>query len=396
MKPDSEGFLYPEADGSKCIDCGLCEKVCHELNPYEERSPLKVFAANNKDDKVRVASSSGGVFAILAEKTINEGGVVFGARYDENWQVKLDYTETEEGIVGFRGSKYVQASTDTAYADCERFLKEGRKVLFTGSPCQIAGLKHFLRKDDDHLVTMDFVCHGTPSPKAWGKYLDETIDQINKSIQERNQSRPAFEFGVDADSMVISVPNSENAYMRAFLCNLDLRPSCHHCKAKCGRSGSDLTIGDFWGVQEHHPEMDDDKGTSLVLVNTRKGEEAMDMNQVVFVESTYQIASEHNPSIDKSVAPHPNRAVFFSKLDSGTRLHKSVEDALKPPFIKQVRHFLSSLKAKVYHLGKRGKNVGQGGMVPENTISRESISDIRFRSKKNGWKQYQTQIVVKK
>lgn len=259
LHEDKEGFLYPHVSTENCIDCGLCEKVCHEIHHFEEHYPTKVLAAINKDDEVRQASSSGGVFSLLAENIIKEGGVVFGARFDDNWQVKLDYSESKEGILNFRGSKYVQARIDTAYSDCECFLKENRLVLFSGTPCQIAGLKHFLRKEYDNLLTVDFVCHGTPSPKVWKRYLDETIDAINRQIQSvrfRDKKdegwkkfRLALEFENEGDTFTVSVPNSENAYMRAFLSNLDLRPSCHDCKAKSGRSGSDITLGDFPSLQ---------------------------------------------------------------------------------------------------------------------------------------------------
>lgn len=142
MQADNEGFLYPVVNEADCIDCGLCEKVCHELHPYEERKPQNVYAAINKDEEIRLKSSSGGIFYLLAEKTITEGGVVFGARFDDQWQVVIDYADTLEGIKPFMGSKYLQARTATAFKDAEAFLKQGRKVLFSGSPCQIAGLHH--------------------------------------------------------------------------------------------------------------------------------------------------------------------------------------------------------------------------------------------------------------
>lgn len=175
MKEDFEGFLYPQVDEKTCINCGLCEKVCNELHPYDTREPLQVFAAINKNEEIRLKSSSGGIFYILAEKTIREGGVVFGARFDENWQVVIDYAEDMKGVEAFMGSKYVQARIDKAYIDVKRFLTEDRQVLFSGTPCQVAGLHKYLRKSYSKLLTVDFVCHGTPSPKVWGMYLNEVI-----------------------------------------------------------------------------------------------------------------------------------------------------------------------------------------------------------------------------
>lgn len=173
VQKDEEGFLYPIVDLSICIDCGLCEKVCLVLNQGSERNPIEVFAAVNKDDSIRMQSSSGGIFTALAEQIIQEKGVVFGARFDEKWEVKHDYTETIEGLKAFRGSKYVQSRIGDTFSKAEFFLKAGRKVMFTGTPCQIAGLRLFLRKEYENLLAVDIICHGVPSPLVWRKYLGE-------------------------------------------------------------------------------------------------------------------------------------------------------------------------------------------------------------------------------
>lgn len=162
MTEDDEGFLYPMINEESCINCGLCEKVCNELHPYDKRKPLRVLAVINKNEEIRLRSSSGGVFYILAEKIIREGGVVFGARFDETWQVLIDYADSMKGLQAFMGAKYVQARMANAYKDVKRFLTSGRMVLFTGTPCQIAGLHRFLRKSYDNLLTVDIICHGTP------------------------------------------------------------------------------------------------------------------------------------------------------------------------------------------------------------------------------------------
>lgn len=173
MCEDEEGFLYPEVDENVCVDCGLCEKVCPVLHQAEDRKPLAVYAAKNKNEEIRRQSSSGGVFTALAEEVIKDGGVVFGARFDEHWEVKHDYTETVEGLSIFRGSKYVQSRIEDCYQKVEQFLRAGRKVLFSGTPCQVAGLKLFLRKEYNYLLTVDFICHGVPSPGVWREYLKE-------------------------------------------------------------------------------------------------------------------------------------------------------------------------------------------------------------------------------
>lgn len=174
MQEDNEGFLYPVVDASTCTDCGLCEKVCPVINQDEPRKPLKVYAAKNRNEEIRRQSSSGGIFTPLAESVIRDGGVVFGAKFDKDWNVVHAWTDTIEGITDFRGSKYVQSTIGDAYREAREFLKQGRKVLFSGTPCQIAGLRKFLRKEYDNLLAVDVVCHGVPSPLVWRKYLEET------------------------------------------------------------------------------------------------------------------------------------------------------------------------------------------------------------------------------
>lgn len=173
MKEDGQGFLYPFVDTASCIDCGLCEKVCPILNPFDTKEPLQVLAAKNKNEDQRLKSSSGGTFILLAEHIIKQGGVVFGARFDTNWEVEHCYAETIEELEPLMRSKYVQSKIGNTYKEAEQFLKDGRLVMFVGTSCQIAGLKRFLRKEYDNLLAVDFICHGVPSPGIWRKYLEE-------------------------------------------------------------------------------------------------------------------------------------------------------------------------------------------------------------------------------
>lgn len=173
MREDEEGFLYPKVDVAVCIDCGLCEKVCPVINQNVPKEPLQVFAAKNKNEDQRLRSSSGGVFILLAENIIKQGGVVFGARFDKNWEVEHGYAETLEELEPLMRSKYVQSRIGNTYKEAEMFLKQGRKVLFVGTSCQIAGLHKFLRKEYENLLTVDFICHGVPSPGVWRKSSEE-------------------------------------------------------------------------------------------------------------------------------------------------------------------------------------------------------------------------------
>lgn len=411
LKEDNEGFLYPYVDEATCIDCGLCDKVCPVLNPYEARKPQQVLAAINKDEKIRMESSSGGIFTLLAEKVINEGGVVFGARFDEEWQVTLDYTETIEGLAAFRGSKYVQARTGETYNQCEQFLKEGRKVLFTGTPCQIAGLHHYLRRQYEDLTTCDFVCHGVPSPKVWRMYLRDVIDGANRAItdiQFRNKDNgwKAFKFKMsydeDSKTTTLSSFNGDNLYMRAFLKDMILRPSCYDCKAKQCRSMADITIADYWGIQVNHPEMDDDKGTGLVLVHTPKGQEIFENLHVRSLETNYDEVTSFNPAIVRSVSPHPNRDIFFRELDSTQHLSKLILDCTKPSRKQKIRAFLALPKRVVRKFmrivmggGEIEKKIVDKQTYPLMPLQFDSVQSISFRDKNSGWQTYRMVINVK-
>lgn len=353
MHNDNEGFRYPVVNEAECIDCGLCEKVCHELHPYDERKPLNVYAAINTDEQVRMNSSSGGMFYLLAEKAISERGVVFGARFDEDWQVVIDYAETLEDVKPFMGSKYVQARTATAYRDAETFLKQGRKVLFSGSPCLIAGLYHYLRKDYDNLTTVDFVCHGVPSPKVWRRYLDEVVKAGKQAINDvkfRNKGNGWKKFNFvltysqEEKTYSLCSWHQQNHYMRAFLSDMILRPSCHDCRAKQGRSHSDITIADFWVINVEMPEMDDDKGTGLVLVNTEKGRQALDWNKVNKKDSSIQVASKYNAGLSSLTKPHPKRAEFFAALDTSPSVINLIDKSLRPSLKKRIRMALGDYK----------------------------------------------------
>lgn len=361
---DKEGFLYPKVDTSTCIDCGLCEKVCPVLNQDEERVPLQVYAAKHNDDEVRMKSSSGGMFTLLADQIIDKGGVVFGARFNENWEVVHDYTETKEGLAPFRGAKYVQSNIGNSYKQVEEFLKTGRKVMFTGTPCQIAGLKKFLRKEYENLLTVDFVCHGVPSPMVWRKYLEEEIsnygdagkDSVLTGVNFRDKStgwkRYSVVLNFSKDSAegeqksVLSSVFTDNAYMNAFLSNLSLRPSCYACPAKAGKSGADITVGDFWGIDDISPDFDDDRGSSLLIINTLIGVDALRELIYISKEVALNKAILHNASYQNAVYPSANRCYFFYNLQTMS-INESLQKSINPNLISRLRRRLFRLFREV-------------------------------------------------
>ena len=343
MHCDGEGFWYPVVNEQECINCGLCEKTCPVLHPKTESKPLKTYVAINNNEDIRLASSSGGIFTILAEETLKQGGVVFGAAFNKKWEVEHIYVENTRELEKLRGSKYVQSNIGNCYKEAEQLLKKGRKVLFSGTPCQIAALKLFLNKDYENLTTIDVVCHGTPSPKVWKMYLEEIGSKFlkdipDKKIQYVSPMDETYKSCIEAISfrskitgwkkysflLKLNFPNYDgkntavfaeelhkNSYMQAFLSDLILRPSCYACPAKDGKSGSDITLADLWGSHEICPELDDDKGISLLLVKNNK----IEIPCCELHEIAYNDALTYNPSIEKSVTKPQKRRKFFKLLD---------------------------------------------------------------------------------
>lgn len=350
MQEDEEGFLYPHVDKENCINCGLCEKVCPVINQSEPHKPLKVYAAKNPNEEIRMASSSGGIFTLLAERTINNGGVVFGAKFNDKWEVVHDFTETVEGIAPFRGSKYVQSTIGDNFQKAEQFLKQGREVLFTGTPCQIAGLHKYLRKDYSNLIAVDVVCHGVPSPLVWREYLKEISgNETLKSISFRDKSTgwKSYSTKYAFKDKCIMQKASKDIYIQGFLKNLYLRPSCYACPSKAGKSESDITIADYWGIQVKHQELDDDKGVGLILVNNEKGLSLFRVLNIDIQETSYEDAFIGNQMIERSVISSKYRMKFWHNYE----INGIGEIAIMCNKIKSISHIKERLR-KFYYVYK--------------------------------------------
>lgn len=323
MYEDEEGFLYPKVDASLCIDCGLCERVCPVLHRFDKREPIKSYAAINPDDKLREQSASGGIFSVLAEKVIGDGGVVFGAKFDSEWEAVHGHVENTEDLAVMRGSKYMQSRIGNSYIEAEKYLKSGRMVLFSGTPCQVAGLKRFLRKKYDNLLTVDVICHAVPSPKVWKLFLDEQLWKAGKSAAEiqslsfRDKSVGWKNYSLRIrfdDKSDIIIPKDRNLFMRAFLSDLIVRPSCSSCPARSLSSGSDITIGDFWGIERAMPDMFDDKGVCALLCNTKKGVTFVDSLDIDKKECGYSHVLQGNPALVVAAKDNKKRQAFYESL----------------------------------------------------------------------------------
>lgn len=321
MVEDKEGFVYPVVDEKICIQCNICNQCCPLEKDYNRKYKMKSYAAKTKDNIVREQSSSGGIFSILAKKTIEEEGIVFGAAFAENfYTLKHIMVDKLEDVEPLRGSKYFQSDISEAYILAKEHLKQGKRVLFSGTPCQIAGLNAFLKKKYDNLITVEVVCHGVPSPLFWKKYI-ETLEHKNKSkivkvnFRAKNEGWKLFGLEEKYESGKSHFLNlKKNFYLKTFLHDLCLRPSCYKCKTRCV---ADLILGDLWGSQEIVPEMDDDKGLSLVLCNSKKGEVFWKTinSDIEYLEINLEQAEKYNPSIHTSVLQPKEREDFFNDLN---------------------------------------------------------------------------------
>ena len=348
LQADGEGFLYPKVDAKTCVECGLCETVCPILQSEKTavREPLEVFAACGEEKLLRLDSSSGGIFSLLAESVLAQGGVVFGAAFAEDFSVRHVGVDSVDGLDKLRGSKYVQSRTENTYKETKLALEQGRPVLYSGVGCQIAGLKRFLGKEYEGLVTVDVLCHGVPSPKVWQRYVRHCEGQRNSVLTKvsfRSKKRGWHNYETEQcfqNGQVQRIAHGKDPYIQMFLSEICLRPSCHSCKFREGRSGADITLGDAWGIERWMPEMDDDKGTSVVFINSRKGKTLWDLVQdrVKARIADPETVIRNNMVYRNSVKPHPSRARFFKALNSGASVDQLIQ-LTKAPLWRRILSF---------------------------------------------------------
>lgn len=385
MDEDNKGFLYPKVDTGKCVDCGICEKVCPMHKDANSRTPIQCYAVRNRDESVVYNSSSGGVFTLFAEQTIKEGGIVFGARWNNKWEVEHGCTENIEGIKSFQGSKYVQSKINDSYIKVESFLKSGRKVLFSGTPCQISGLRSYLKRDYDNLFTIDLVCHGVPSPGLFRWYLSEQLQKVAlkgakknsvllrpihsipkrnalesvnvveiKGISFRNKAKgwKKFSFALDLakataagekNSVLLSYTLDEDTFLKGFLADMYLRPSCMDCPFRELKSGSDITICDFWGVEEVIPDYDDDKGCTAVMINTPNGGDLFNLlSDIQCVSCNFNDIVRNNASVISN-RKHTFKEFKFWNLPHIYSFEERVNKSFRLTFVDKVIYKLTSI-----------------------------------------------------
>jgi len=324
MQIDSEGFWYPKVDESKCIACGACEKACHIIHQYEPKREPTAYAAYCNNELIRKESSSGGVFTPICEFVLKKGGVVFGAVFNQSLGVHHMAIDDIQDIAQMRGSKYVQSKIGTTYKEAKQFLVNGRQVLFSGTPCQIAGLKQYLKKDYENLFTVDIVCHGVPSPKVWKAYKKKVEDDkksaiISARFRDKIRGWRMFSMVFELENQKKQIKTMDNdPYLFGFFRNLYLRPSCYDCVEKSLNRKSDLTIADYWGIEHLHANFSDDKGISLVFANSSKGKAVFEQikSQLTWIETDIVKAAAQNHAATHSVDMNPNRNIFFKDAET--------------------------------------------------------------------------------
>lgn len=358
MERDQEGFWYPQVDYEKCIKCGLCIKVCPIINKITVENKPTAYACINKDDSIRLKSSSGGIFTLIAEQVIDNGGVVFGAGFNESFEVSHSYVEKKEELEKFRGSKYVQSKIGDTYKQAKDFLKEGREVVFTGTPCQIGGLNSFLGQPYENLFCIDIICHGVPSPDVWKRYVshqengaNSLIRTINFRRKDESWKRYSVSFLYENNTEYKQTVDKD-LYMRAFLKDICLRPSCYDCEFKTLHRQSDITLADFWGIQNILPEMDDDKGTSLIFVNSTNGKSMLDQikNNILYKKVDINQAVTYNSAAIKSAGYNLNRKKFFDELNHlpfDQLIEKYCSDSLLLKKIRKLKNILRMVLKKI-------------------------------------------------
>lgn len=368
---DAEGFMTPLPDPSECIDCNLCEKVCPALNPNRSSRPAEFLVGQNESSDITRQSSSGGVFYLIGKRVLDMGGVVYGAALDYNSGVTARHIRVSDidDLHLILGSKYVQSEIAGIFGSVKKDLAEGRKVLFSGTPCQVAGLKRFLRKDYDTLLTVDVICHGVPSPEVFSRYVKEVekrkSDECGKTFRIAHFSfrdklhgwnsygvsyRLESSAGSDVSEKIFR-GRYEDPYMKGFLNDLYLRESCHDCPVKNFSSGSDITLADAWRIETIMYSPSFDNGFSLAVPHSEAGKECLSAIGVKWQHADLNFMVTNNPAAFKSATPHKKRKTFFRLINDGKSISEAVGICLpEPTFFSRI---MWSISKKLKHYAKK-------------------------------------------
>lgn len=353
MRLDQEGFLYPVLNEQNCTECGLCVSSCPmvEVRPQDQETPLRVLAAWTEDNEQRKQATSGGIFMAIATEIIQRGGVVFGAAYDEEWNLCHSKAQTLEECLKFRGSKYAQSDPRNTFSEVRKLLKSGILVYYTGTPCQIGGLRRFLHKDYLNLITSDIICHGTPSNKLFKREIKwSELQKGRKIVSFSYRNKVRFGWGYDCkmewnDGKTEYHDAWDSPYFEGFWKNTILRPSCYRCKFASIERQGDITLGDFWGVKKHVKKIKrTGLGVSMLIVNSQKGSDILaSLKHVSYFESDIKTALRTQAHLSRPVSRPESRDGIYDQAyeDDFTSFARSkLLSGKKAKVKRQIRNWL--------------------------------------------------------
>lgn len=351
---DKEGFCYPQIKEGECVDCGLCETVCPVNHSPQQAENIGVYAIKNKRENIRLTSSSGGVFSLLAKQVVDAGGIVFGAVMEGSKVIHTGITD-EENLPRLRGSKYVQSEIGNTFEQAKSYLDSGKSVLFSGTPCQISGLVSFLKKPYENLLLVDCICMGVPSPMIWGKYIafleKEHGAKASKIIfRDKAKGWKNYNLHIDFENgNSHEKSHKEDLFLKGFEKRLFLRPSCHACEFKSFKTLSDITLGDYWGVHTLFDDFDDDKGVSLVLTHTKRGENKLKSIQdsIIIREAPLEHAISTHRSMMMSIEPNSKREAFFLQEKQTKNIIAVLMQYTKDNFVEKTKRLAGGILRKM-------------------------------------------------
>lgn len=348
------GGRYPQIDLERCVECGLCVKACPVRYPVKKvESQLQSYAAINRNDVVRSQSSSGGIFSALAEAILAENGYVCGAILTEELSVVHEITNNAQQLQRMRGSKYVQSKMSGIFRRVEQLLQEGKSVLFTGCPCQAAALRTYLGREYETLYVVDVICHGMPIQSSWETYIARQEHRHKSKVQSvsfRDKKDGWHNSGMCltfANGKKYHEPITADGYFRGYFGNVTLKACCYDCAFRSGKSGADISLGDFWGAETTLPDMDDNKGVSAVLVRTKKGASLFDKISLEKRSVPYEHILIGNRHLEESPLMSPKRAQYYNcKEISGedVAMEKYLMESFTQKYWRKFRHVLRKIK----------------------------------------------------
>lgn len=413
MKNDIEGFYYPKVNIAQCINCNLCNQVCPTNTHYKQKETFNVetYACYNLNEKIRLQSSSGGIFSIIAEQILNENGIVVGAAFDENFGVHHICINSINELDLLRRSKYVQSNMNDIYIQIEKYLNQNKKVLFSGTPCQVQAIYSYfntLKINIENLFCIDLFCHGVPSDSLWKdyiKYRENIANSKTKSISFRDKSDGWNNFSVYfqfENNLMYCKSNTEDLYMQGFLRNVFFRPSCYSCQFKGINRSSDITLADLWGIKNISPELDDDKGCSVIMVNSKKGlylfnliqkniyYKEIDLEKVIYYNSGaispsiyserkdmfYNNYYEKHLSFDKSISSCVGKDVGIGRLRQYFKLfNKWIYNLQENIYIYQILENMNIKTVALWGWGDIGKHLYLELSQPQSKIKVSYVTE---------------------